>query len=274
MIRNPTDACYHDVFIFAVGCSHVDRTCVNCCVQELAATYWQLAEKNVTKQLQNGRHVWNGHMWIAAPDDDDVWLKPQRLPGENRFLFVNLMSDCAHEKIPFPIMRLAFWAIAASRHYGLFFTHRYERLAAFVASASPDEQRLWKPKCLLGFSIGDQAGFDFAWPYLRPLAETGWHVFASLSPLLELIILPDDFLRLACWVNCSGDQAELERARYMDPEWARAVMAQCDQAGIPFFLREMSRGEIVPNDLLRHDFPLLKSLNGAARYLESSPKEE
>jgi protein gp37/energy-coupling factor transporter ATP-binding protein EcfA2 len=258
VIRNPDAACYNLVWNFALGCSHVSRSCKNCCVQELAATYWQYAEKGVTKRTKDSRNVWNNHVWIAAPGDDETWLKPQRFPGSNQFIFVNLFSDAFHKAIPFPIIRCGFWAIASSPHFGMFFTHRYARMAAFIAGASADEERLWKPKVLLGFSVGDQAEFDAAWPIMKPVAERGWRVFASLSPLLEPIVLPDDFLRLACWVNVSAEQGPAEDVRDMDPDWARAVRDQCDHAGIPFFLREMSRNETIPFDLLRHDFPSLR----------------
>jgi protein gp37 len=255
-VRNPDAACYQSVWNFAVGCDHVDRGCKNCCVQHLAGTYWQFAEKGVT-QFVKGRYVWNGQVWIAPPDSD-VWLEPQLIPGSDQFIFVNLMSDVCHEAIPPSITRLAFWSIAASRHLGMFCTKRVDRMAALMASATPEEARLWKPKSLLGFSCFDQPSFDQRWPIMRALAEAGFAVYASLSPLLGPITLPADYLALARWTIVSGEQGPHERVRDMDPAWARAVRDQCDQAGIPFFLREMSRGEIIPNDLLRRDFPSLK----------------
>jgi protein gp37 len=253
--RNAAAACYHLIWNFAVGCDHVSRGCKNCCVQQLAGTYWQFAEKGVTRRLKDGRYVWNGHLWIAAADDDDVWLKPQRYPGSDQFIYVNLMSDVCHENIPTPITRLGFWAIAASRHFGMFCTKRVDRMAALIAAASAEEVRLWKPKSLLGFTAEGQREFDQRWPIMRPAAEAGWSVFGSFSPLLESVRLPADYLSLARWTIVSGEQGERERVHDMNPDWARAVRDQCDQAGIPFFLREMSRAEPIPNDLLRRDFP-------------------
>jgi protein gp37 len=264
-VRNADAACYQLVWNFAVGCDHVDRGCKNCCVQHLAGTYRQFAEKGVTQSVK-GRYVWNGQMWIAPPDSN-VWLEPQLFPGSDQFIFVNLMSDVCHEAIPPSITRLAFWSIAASRHVGMFCTKRVDRMAALIAAASAAEARLWKPKSLLGFSCFHQPSFDQRWRIMRALAEAGFAVYASLSPLLGPITLPDDYLALACWTIVSGEQGPHERVRDMDPAWARAVLKQCDDAAIPFFLREMSKDEIIPNDLLRRDFPSLKPQPAPSRII-------
>lgn len=198
MIRNPAASCYHHIFNFAVGCDHVSRGCRNCCVQQLAGTYHQFADKGVTLRTKDGRYVWNGRVWIAPPDSD-VWLAPLLWPGsaEPSFIYVNLTSDVCHESIPFPVTRLAFQTIAASGHVGMFCTKRCERMATLIANASAEEVRLWQPKSLLGFTAEGRREFAQRWAVMRPLAEAGWAVFASLSPLLERITLPDDFLALA-----------------------------------------------------------------------------
>jgi protein gp37 len=254
-VRNADAACYHGIFTYAVGCDHVDRSCRFCCVQQIAGTYRQFAEKNVTRRLKDGRYIWNGHLWIADPLDDEVWLKPQQFLGSGKFIFVNLMSDVCHPKIPTAITRLGFWAIAASAHYGMHCTKRPERMAAIISAASAEEERAWKPKSLLGFTAGDQARFDQRWSVMRPLAEQGWFVYASLSPLLQPITLPPDYLALARWTILSGEQGDPDRVADMDPDWAGAVLDQCDGVNMPFFFREMSGGGPIPNKLLRRDFP-------------------
>ena len=172
------------------------------------------------------------------------------------------MSDVCHEKIPTEIIRLGFGAIAASAHFGMFCSKRVQRMAAVLSAASAEEVRLWQPKCLLGFTAPGQPEFDERWPVMRALAEQGWFVYASLSPLLEPITPPEDFWQLACWVIVSGEQDEQGvRGRDMRPEWAEAILDKCDQVGMPFFFRQMSGSgaEPIPNKLLRRDFPQLKS---------------
>jgi hypothetical protein len=41
----------------------------------------------------------------------------------------------------------------------------------------------------------------------------------------------------------------------MDPAWARSLLAQCRAAGIPFFMKRMSRDDHIPPDLLIREFP-------------------
>ena len=267
-VRNAVAACYHLIFTYAVGCDHVTRGCRFCCVQQLAGTYHQFAEKGVTRRLKDGRFVWNGHLWIADPDDDEVWLKPQRFPGSDQFVYVNLMSDVCHEKIPTEITRLGFWAIAASRHFGMFCTKRVARMNALITAASAEEAQSWQPKSLLGFTAEGQREFNQRWPYMRELAERGWFVFGSFSPLLEPIALPPDYLSLACWTIVSGEQGDPKRVRDMNPDWAAAIFDSCDQAGMPVFLREMSsNAPIIPTYLLRRDFPSLKSRSARSRII-------
>ncbi len=270
MIRNPDAACYHHILTTAVGCDHVDRACKFCCVQAIAGKYWQFAEKGVTRKLEDGTYVWNGTLWIADPSDDEVWLKPQLIPGSGKFIFVNLMSDCFHAKIPTEIVRLGFWSIAASRHFGMFLTKRVERMAEVITAASAEEIQAWQPKSLLGFTAGTQQRFDQRWPYMRALAERGWMVFGSFSPLLELITPPPDYFELACWTIISGEQGPPERVRDMKPEWAGALLDSCDRVGMPFFFREMSsNAPIIPNWLLRRDFPVLKSRGTSVKFIGS-----
>jgi protein gp37 len=87
---------------------------------------------------------------------------------------------------------------------------------------------------------------------MRQLAEQGWLVFTSIAPMLELVTLPPDFLRLGRWVICGGEQHPGHRD--MDPDWARALRDQCKDAGVPFFVKQMTTGWLPP-DLLFREFP-------------------
>ena len=258
-VRNADAACYQHLMTWAVGCDKVTTGCTLCIALPIVGTYKQHVKKGVVRQLPDGRFVWNGHLWIADLDDDSVWLKPQRIPGSGQFIYVNLLSDCFHEKIPTEIIHLGFDAIAASRHYGMFCTKRCERVPEVIAAASAEEVRLWQPKCLLGFTAENRPCFNERWPHMRSLAEKGWFIFGSFSPLLEAFELPDDYWNLACWTIVSGEQGDPTRTRDMRPEWAEAILDKCDRVGMPFFFREMSshQPQIIANKLQRRDFPSL-----------------
>jgi protein gp37 len=135
-------------------------------------------------------------------------------------------------------------------------------MADYFASLDPRSVRRWQPKLLLGFSAEKQKWFDQRWADLRPFADAGWFVYVALSPLLELVTLPPDFVALGprTWVVVYGEcnRWERERCRPMEANWVRAIYDQCSAAGIPFFLRGMPTGKFIPPDLVNlREFPLL-----------------
>jgi hypothetical protein len=90
---------------------------------------------------------------------------------------------------------------------------------------------------------------------MRPMAEAGWFVYVSLAPLLERIVLPDDFLRLGKWVIVNGECEQIELRRTMEAAWARSIRDQLRPVHIPLFMRGMHRGAALPSDLLIWEFP-------------------
>lgn len=54
------------------------------------------------------------------------------------------------------------------------------------------------------------------------------------------------------WVICGAETGP--GARPMDPDWARALLAQCREAGVPFFMKQVSHGP-VPDDLMVREYP-------------------
>jgi hypothetical protein len=108
--RNEVNCFYLYDWNYAVGCTHVSRGCKNCALQGLAGTYRQFATKGVTTRTKDGRHVFNGNVWIA-PTDDPLWLdpllpgtaRPTADPGKPSLVIVNVTSDPFHEAIPEPV---------------------------------------------------------------------------------------------------------------------------------------------------------------------------
>jgi protein gp37 len=60
-------------------------------------------------------------------------------------------------------------------------------------------------------------------------------------------------LRGIAWVIVGGESGP--RARHMPVEWARDVRDQCRAAGVKLFVKQMSRREPIPDDLLVREFP-------------------
>jgi protein gp37 len=179
--------------------------------------------------------------------------------GQPSLIFVGMMTDTFHADRPTSIIDQVISPLILSRHIGLLLTKRPERMAEYFA-AMPDGllvrclSRLW-----CGFSAERQKEFDARWPHMRELAELGLTAFVSVGPMLAPARLPDDFRAYGnrVWVICSGEQGPY--ARYMDPAWARALLAQCREAGVPFFMLQMSDPgrKKIPGDLLIREFPRL-----------------
>lgn len=108
--------------------------------------------------------------------------------------------------------------------------------------------------------------------------------FVSIEPMLEKIDLPDIHVlgvhhqlttghqvlfgsaygkRAECltcgvlhgldWVIVGGETGP--GARTMDPGWAREIKRQCQEAGTPFFFKQMSKKAPIPDDLMVRQWP-------------------
>src|SRR5262249_16290915 len=162
-------------------------------------------------------------------------------PGRPSLLWVADMSELFLPGRPPEVLDRTISRLAWPDHIiGLILTKLPERMAAYFNAQPASVQQRWRKKLWLGFSAGNQFCFDKRWPHMRRLAEQGWFVFVSIAPMIAPVTLPDDFLRLARWVICSGEQGPREHVRYMSPSWARDVRDQCVAAGVPFFMRQMS----------------------------------
>jgi protein gp37 len=140
---------------------------------------------------------------------------------------------------------------AISPHIGLVLTKYPAQMVEYFST----KPAWWRREFILVFSAGDQRNWDWRWRVIRPLAEQGWIIGTSIQPMLTRVVLPPDFLRLGRWIICGGEQHPGKRV--MDPRWAAALRAQCEEEAnppLPFFCKQMTRG-YRPPDLWYQDFP-------------------
>lgn len=93
-------------------------------------------------------------------------------------------------------------------------------------------------------------------------ALTGYHstsLIRALQPdedwragLVDLPILPVPTGNID-WVIVGGESGP--NARPMHPDWARSLRDQCAAAGVPFFMKQMTKRAPIPNDLLIRQMP-------------------
>jgi protein gp37 len=251
------------------GCSYVSPGCKNCFVPAWLASHTHpgdagAVQHGVTMRV-NGRVVFNGNL-TALPDGHHAWTFPLEWAGAEHpklgsgkpsLLWVADLSDLFEDR-PKEIIDRVCGTIALSQHIGLLLTKRTRRMADYFTSLDPRTVRRWQPQIWLGFSAENQEWFNRRWADIRPLAEAGWFTFVSIAPMLRPVRLPPDFLALGkrTWVIVSGEQrVPRTRPRYLNPQWARAIRDQCREAGIPFFMKQMSHGAARPLDLQMREFP-------------------
>jgi protein gp37 len=261
------------------GCSPVSPGCTNCYAAALAANYIQYGRTtpaNVVPlhpgvvDLVNGRPHFTGHM-TAARRGHPLWTRPLEWPGATHpklgdgkpsLIFVGDMSDLFHEDRPEESIDRVIGTIAlADHHVFLLLTKRTARMADYFSKQSSQELRRWRRNMWLGFSAERQKEFDERWRDMRPLADAGFLIFASVAPMLAEVVLPDTFLALKdrAWCIVAGEQGPAPDWRYMDPAWARALRDQCAAAGVAFFLKQMAARNPVPPDLRVRQFPAMRS---------------
>jgi protein gp37 len=55
------------------------------------------------------------------------------------------------------------------------------------------------------------------------------------------------------WIVVGGESGP--GARPMHPDWARSIRDQCAAAGVPFFMKQMTKKSPIPGDLFIREMP-------------------
>jgi protein gp37 len=121
----------------------------------------------------------------------------------------------------------------------LLLTKRPENIASMWAEANglayPLRENVW-----LGTSIANQRNADEFVDRLligRTISPT---LFLSIEPQIDFVDL-SDWLRpepKIDWVICGGESQQGGEARRFDIRWARILKDQCEEANVPFFMKQ------------------------------------
>lgn len=162
-------------------------------------------------------------------------MQPQRLDQPLRrrtptVWFVNSMSDLFQDAVPDAFIDQVLDVMRRTpQHTYQVLTKRAERLPAFFAGREAPAN-LW-----LGVSVENRV---HGVPRIAELQRVEVGVrFLSVEPLLE-DLGPLDLSGIH-WVIVGGESGA--RARPMQPEWARSVRDQCEEAGVAFFFKQWGR---------------------------------
>lgn len=202
-----------------------------------------------TKISEDGKPHFSVRVHPERLEEPLKWKKPQRI-------FVCSMGDLFHEDVQWNWLDGMFSTMYhAPQHTYLILTKRPQ--AAFDYFNSPRisgsvrktneflTDNLW-----LGVTVENQQAADERIPILLQIPAV--KRFISIEPMLSEIKFSADFQLLdLCIVG--GETGP--KARPMHPDWARSVRDQCQAAGVPFFFKQMSKKEPIPEDLTIREWP-------------------
>jgi protein gp37 len=221
------------------GCSRVSEGCRNCYAERMAARYSGLGQafEGFAKSTPAGPR-WTGRVELVPSKLDEPlhWRKPRRV-------FVNSMSDLFHDTIGREEL-FAVWDVMrrCPQHTFQVLTKRAAGMREVFDWALSDSPlaNVW-----LGVSVEDEATADERIPLLlqTPAAVR----FVSYEPALASVDLraylakpvfcdPYHGQRLD-WVIVGGESGP--GARPFDLAWARFILRQCREAGVPCFVKQL-----------------------------------
>ncbi len=174
------------------------------------------------------------------------WKKPRRI-------FVCNMGDLFVNDVPFPwIARVWDTIFDTPWHTYFILTKRPDRMREFKRWMEFTQKRnIIYENVWLGVSVSDQPSADVRIPEL--LNIEGFKKFVSYEPALGPVNFISKWTPMVNyvetitkidWVIAGCESGPGRRAA--DPEWFRSVRHQCQQAGVPYFLKQMDvNGKLV-----------------------------
>ena len=217
------------------GCTGVSAGCDHCYAESLANRLLANTYRSrlpVVDTLENRRDPFAVRIWPDRLRIPASWREPRRV-------FVNSMSDLFHNEVPEDFVRQCFRVmLEVDKHVYQVLTKRPARAAKFVRRnrdllPSRVPGHVW-----IGTSVENQS-VDYRVRHL--MAVPARVRFLSCEPLIGPLDLTAFMNRLnghigLHWVIVGGESGL--RARSMDPQWARALRDQCQEARVPFFFKQ------------------------------------
>lgn len=226
------------------GCTKVSPGCDNCYAEKMS---------NRLQHHQKYAGVVGAGRWTGL-----VKVHPEELDRplcwkEHRRIFVCSMSDLFHSAVPWDFIAKVFDVMAASPwHTYQVLTKRPGRMAHFAEHIWP--WGAWPAHVWAGTSVESQkyarrldclsrvpakVRFVSAEPLLGPLRLGQWlhddkRCGYYCDPAVGHV---DHYPPPLSWVICGGESGP--GARPMNLEWVRGIRDQCQQAGVPFFYKQV-----------------------------------
>jgi protein gp37 len=229
MSKNSSIEWTHHTFNPWWGCTKISAGCDNCYAANLSKRY-------------HSEEIWGPHakrrfMSHAHWDTPIAWNNEAKARRQRERVFCASMADVFEVRHDLARHRLRLLnLIAGTRNLDwLLLTKRPHSIKKLLPLGYQFPRNVW-----LGVSVEDQERADKRIPYLQAFPTPAVR-FLSCEPLLG----PIDIRRYLQpgrngvridWVICGGESEH--GARPMNPEWAEHLLAQCQEAGVPFFFKQ------------------------------------
>lgn len=224
-----------------VGCTKISPACDHCYAEGWAKRTGQAT-------------LWTGDRRRTSAANwrqPEKWNREAERTGVRRKVFCASLADVFDNQVP-DEWRADMWrVIACTPHLNwLLLTKRPQNIAKMLPLGwGTGWSNVW-----LGTTAENQEEADRRIPHLRSVPASVR--FLSVEPLLAPVDLRSALAPASApihWVICGGESGA--GARMMDPNWARSLHDQCRGAGIPFFMKQMTRKAAIPPDLMVREWP-------------------
>jgi protein gp37 len=238
------------------GCTKISEGCAHCYAERMSK---RLAGRCGYPEAS---HNFDVTLHPDRLDEPLHWRKPRRV-------FVVSMGDLFHEDIPDSFILEVFRVMGRQntrQHTFQVLTKRPGRMKEWISEYIVDRDGKPDPfpNIWLGVTAENQERANERIPTLLQIPAAVR--FVSVEPMLGPVDLSewinpqgatarDDPARysLLDWVICGGESGP--DARPMHPDWARSLRDQCQMAGVPFFMKQMSKKAPIPDDLMIREYP-------------------
>ncbi len=226
------------------GCSRVSEGCRLCYAERVAARFSGKGQpyEGLATMTPTGPR-WTGKVRLVEEHLEDPmrWTKPS-------MVFVNSMSDLFHEDVDdVMIEKIILVMMQSPKHTFQVLTKRAKRMQEFLSSFHTPKQGGWPlPNVWWGVSVENQAAAEERIPLLlKTPAAVRWISAEPLLGDLDLIRFFPHYREtgrckhaMLDWVvvGCESGPG----ARGMDLAWARDIRTDCEEAGVPFFMKQIT----------------------------------
>ena len=220
------------------GCTQISPGCKNCYAKKIAESF-------------RGKPGYDSKNPFKVQFHEDKLKIPLKWNRTKRIFMVS-MGDIFHQHVPDEWIDKIFLSMNQVPHHKyLILTKRPLRMFDYCKNYFEKHEKF--PKCVwLGVTAEDQQRANERLPLL--LETPAYHHFVSVEPMLEPVKLLFNGKYKLDWVIVGGEKAG-DKARFMEPDWARDVRDQCKATNTPFFFKQMTNERLIPDDLNIKEFP-------------------